>query len=123
MKESRVAGGRTAVYCPDHPKANSSGYVLKARFVMEKKLGRLLSSNEEVHHKDRNKLNDSEDNLELLSSSDHAREHGKDKRKLNYELISSLMKNGFGYKKISKIINKPLYSVKSACRVIKRLGA
>ena len=46
------------------------------RFLMEQSLGRKLELGEEVHHKDRNKKNDSKDNLELLTNVEHARLHG-----------------------------------------------
>lgn len=46
------------------------------RIVAEKKLGRPLLPGEIVHHKDENKQNYSEDNLEVLpSQADHARLH------------------------------------------------
>lgn len=62
----------------DHPFAKSrkkrgilrrEGYVLEHRLVMEHILGRYLLPTEVVHHKDRNKLNNSPDNLELFSSN------------------------------------------------------
>ncbi len=46
------------------------------RIIMEKHIGRELLSSEVVHHKDRNPLNNSIDNLELLTSqSVHAAKH------------------------------------------------
>ena len=45
------------------------------RVVMEKKIGRQLLPGEIVHHRDGNKLNNSPDNLELMTQSDHVREH------------------------------------------------
>lgn len=42
---------------------------------MEKVLGRPLGPEDIVHHKDENKLNYSEDNLELTNRPDHFRMH------------------------------------------------
>jgi hypothetical protein len=42
---------------------------------MENKLGRLLRREEDVHHKDENKENDSIENLELLTHTNHAKHH------------------------------------------------
>lgn len=56
----------------EHPDANSNGYVLVHRLVMEKKLGRALIDCEVVHHVDGNKRNNAPENLELFS---HNAEH------------------------------------------------
>ena len=48
-----------------------------AKFLMEKKLNRYLSYNEEVHHIDENPTNDSIENLEVLKRSEHKKRHIK----------------------------------------------
>lgn len=63
------------VYCPVHPRAWGTGYIYAHRVVMELHLGRYLTANEVVHHKDGNKQNNAISNLELLSNEDHSREH------------------------------------------------
>jgi hypothetical protein len=45
------------------------------RWLMEQHLGRKLLSNEIIHHKDWNKLNNSLDNLELTTNSEHRKIH------------------------------------------------
>lgn len=54
---------------PDHPFANSAGYVREHRLVMEKELGRLLTRDEVVHHRDGNKANNHPDNLGVYPSN------------------------------------------------------
>lgn len=68
-------------YCktsPQHPRANSSGLYPLHRVLMENKLGRLLTKNEVVHHKDNDKENNIIDNLEVLTKSQHAKKHSKE---------------------------------------------
>lgn len=50
------------------------------RYVMEVALGRVLTTDEHVHHKDGNKHNNDIGNLELLTASEHAKHHGSDKQ-------------------------------------------
>lgn len=60
---------------PEHPNATKNGYVLLHRIVMENHLGRLLEPNEIVHHKDHNKKNNVVENLEVMDSREHNRQH------------------------------------------------
>lgn len=69
-------GGRTVdkrgyvlVYKPEHPHANTSGYIREHRLVMEEKLGRHLLPSEVVHHIDDNTGNNHPDNLELFQTN------------------------------------------------------
>lgn len=81
------SGGRVVDKCgyhllhmPDHPDANSHGYVREHRLVMERKLGRRLTADEVVHHQDGDKSNNHPDNLELFpSNADHLAETLKGK--------------------------------------------
>lgn len=60
---------------PTHPNASKNGYVLEHRVVVENKIGRLLRENEEVHHIDGNKHNNSQENLEVMLRGEHQRMH------------------------------------------------
>lgn len=74
---TRSDRGRVSIYRPDHPCANSVGYVYRYRLVMEEKIGRLLAPNEVVHHKDGDEANDDPSNLELITQSVHATIHNE----------------------------------------------
>ena len=55
--------GYIAYYLPKHHLANKSGKVYQHMIAAEQKLGRKLKPEEVVHHKDRNRYNNSFDNL------------------------------------------------------------
>jgi len=55
-----------------------SKWMLEHRFIMETILGRKLSSNELVHHKNRNTFDNRISNLQLISRADHAALHMKE---------------------------------------------
>ena len=61
------------IYMPNHPRANPSGCVYEHILVAEQKLGRYLTDKECVHHIDRNKKNNTPENLMIFASiADHA---------------------------------------------------
>lgn len=62
-------------YSPEHALANKSGKVMEHIYVMSNHIGRKLKKNECVHHIDRDRTNNSLDNLLLMTNSEHAKLH------------------------------------------------
>jgi len=75
--EFRLDKGVGYMYCynPSHPLANKAGKVYEHRYVMSLHLGRWLSTEEVVHHKDKDRTNNAIHNLELTNARDHAISH------------------------------------------------
>lgn len=55
----------------DHPNRNSNDYIAEHRLIMETHLGRFLTANEEVHHRNGIKTDNSFTNLELVIKKVH----------------------------------------------------
>ena len=73
--------GYVLTRCPDHPRANSGGYVRAHRLAMEATLGRFLEPHEVVHHRDGDPQNNAPENLQLYSANrDHLAETLKGQR-------------------------------------------
>ena len=83
----RYTGGHTVIYggyiwelCPDHKNANPFGFVPQHRLIVERHLNRYLSPHEVVHHDNENKLDNSLDNLKLMTKSEHLKLHRERQR-------------------------------------------
>ena len=69
------SGGYVWEWCPRHPAAKL-GWVAQHRLEAELSLGRFLTDQEVVHHKDHDRANNSLDNLEVFESQeDHMAYH------------------------------------------------
>lgn len=67
----RDSQGYIRVMKPGHPHAQSKGYVMEHRLVMEEMLGRPLEPWELVHHKNKIKDDNRSENLELVARENH----------------------------------------------------
>jgi len=77
--EYRNGDGRVYIFQPDHPGSWVTGYVARARLMMENKLGRYLRNNEDVHHINHIVDDDDPENLMVLSRSKHSSLHAKER--------------------------------------------
>lgn len=71
---------------PNHPRADKQGMVLEHLLTAELKLGRVVSKNEQVHHIDFNKQNNSPSNLAVGEPKSHGFWH-----RTHSEVMSILM--------------------------------
>lgn len=67
--------GRFRVWCPDHPRAYNEGYILRAIVAYEAYYGVKVTPDMDIHHKNGNKLDDSKNNLEMMSHGEHTMLH------------------------------------------------
>lgn len=73
-----LANGYFVVLMPDHPNADSRGYVYEHRLVAETKIGRALLDGEVAHHINGIKTDNDPSNIEVCAShADHLTRHHK----------------------------------------------
>jgi len=83
--------GYIYIYLPDHPNANSDGYVAEHRLIMEEHLGRYLTPDEVVHHINGLRWDNRLENLEVLDKHKHHHAH---KPPTLAEIIRALLERG-----------------------------
>ena len=71
----RHSRGYVLECCPEHPRADRSGYVLQHILVVERHLGHPIPTGYEVHHKDEVRDNNILSNLEVLTPKEHRSRH------------------------------------------------
>lgn len=74
----RDADGYVYELAVDHPHANRAGYVRQHRLVVERVIGRFLTREEVVHHRNHVRDDNRPENLELMADgSSHRVHHGE----------------------------------------------
>jgi len=69
-------------------------YLLEHRLIMESYLGRKLNTNEVVHHKNGNMMDNNISNLELLNNKDHMKKHWKENANYNTQKGKKALNSG-----------------------------
>jgi hypothetical protein len=65
--------GYVVLYEPEHPMSNKQGYLLEHRKVAARMVGRMLTTDEVVHHLNEIKTDNRPENLQVLWKPDHDR--------------------------------------------------
>ena len=65
--------GYVRVYAPMHKEANTWGYVYEHRLIAENVIGRKLKDNEVVHHINRIRWDNKEENLLVMDKIEHGK--------------------------------------------------
>ena len=86
------------------------------RLIVEEREGRRLSSNEVVHHVDRNPLNNDPDNLVVLSRAEHQRLHTSGAKRKRWSCqeqrrAQELRDAGMTLQEVASSIGRPFSSV------------
>ncbi len=105
-RSGRQSQGAGYVYVvrPTHPLADKHGRVLEHRLVAWD-AGLLVDANDEVHHLNGDKLDNRIENLEVLSTADHAKHHAHER---------GFVSNGYGTYPVREHGNISKYQ--SGCR-------
>lgn len=77
--------GYIMIKTENHHRADKRGYVKRSVIIAENMLKRQLNNNEIVHHINRIKSDDREENLIVVTKSDHAKLHRKNEFINQYE--------------------------------------
>lgn len=102
---------------PEHPKATKNHYVLLHRVIMENLIGRMLTDEEIVHHKDHNKKNNSIENLQLMERRSHSQMHSREHGRQMATLICPWCKKEFvTERKKTHLIKPSKYHYTCCCR-------
>lgn len=104
-----LAHGYWFVLKPDHPFGNCRGYVKLHRLIMEKHLGRYMTKEEEIHHKNGIKSDNLFSNLQLMTKSNHTSLHHKKDMSDRFCLLCNSNKTKDWYKHQNGFICRKCY--------------
>jgi len=80
----KKSNGYILIKKPEHPFSYCNGYVPEHRLVMEEKLGRYLTKQEDIHHINGNRSDNRIENLVIITRYHHSQIHnGKKKAKFS----------------------------------------
>ncbi|WP_114973369.1 hypothetical protein [Rhodoferax ferrireducens] len=101
-------------FFPDAPVVSNGIYVRRNRVVLASKLGRALTPEEHAHHDDEDRDNDTADNVESLSPSEHNRHHktGSTHRSESKAKTSATLK---GLYQTGAMVPRPVIGSKQWC--------
>lgn len=81
-KEKIFVSGYFYLYMPKHPNAIKKGrYIAEHRYILEQKIGRILTENEIAHHINGDKKDNRQENLEVLTISEHNKKHSNERKR------------------------------------------
>lgn len=83
--------GYIAVYFPEHPMASADGYIMEHDLIMSCYIGRHLADDEVVHHKNHIRDDNRLCNLQLLTKSEHAALHMKERQEIKKRLKENVL--------------------------------
>ncbi len=99
--------GYRHVHLPKNPMANSAGAVYEHRLVMSQMIGRPLTSMENVHHINGNRLDNRPENLELWSKSQPAGQRVTDKVAWAVQLLETYRPGLLARESVGRETNLP----------------
>lgn len=93
-REPRIidAFGYVMIYRPDHPFGDRHNYVREHRLVVEQRIGRFLKKEEVVHHKNGNRQDNTDSNLQLMLKIEHDRLTARVSERCTLESCTSIHK-------------------------------
>lgn len=83
--------GYVGIWKPEHYKADKQGYVYEHTLVMEQKIKRKISKEEEIHHINLNKKDNDINNLCLCSHKEHIKIHRSIEKVIPYLLNNKII--------------------------------
>jgi hypothetical protein len=67
--------GYVLVYAPNHIYADKDGFIQEHRLVVERDIRRVLWPHEHIHHINGDRKDNRRENLDIMTSSEHCKEH------------------------------------------------